>query len=51
MAWLSIQNLSKKINNNTIVNNINFSQEQQQNIAIAGATGSGKTTLLKMIVY
>jgi ABC-type sugar transport system ATPase subunit len=49
MAWLSIQNLSKKINNNTIVNNINFSQEQQQNIAIAGATGSGKTTLLKMI--
>ncbi|MEI2709442.1 MAG: hypothetical protein V9E96_10570 [Chitinophagaceae bacterium] len=45
MAWLSIQNLSKKINNNTIVNNINFSQEQQQNIAIAGATRFGQNNI------
>jgi iron(III) transport system ATP-binding protein len=32
-----------------IVNDISFSQEHNQKIAIAGATGSGKTSLLKMI--
>ncbi len=49
MAWLTVDNLSKNINNQLVVNNIQFTQEQNQPIAIAGSTGSGKTTLLKMI--
>lgn len=49
MAFLSVENLTKEINNNKVVNDISFNQEIKQNIAIAGSTGSGKTTLLKMI--
>lgn len=49
MAWLSVEQLEKKIKEQSIVTSVSFKQEQQQKIAIAGATGSGKTTLLKMI--
>ncbi len=49
MALLSVKNLSKNINGNIAVDNISFSQQSLQKIAIAGETGSGKTTLLKLI--
>lgn len=49
MAFLSVENLTKEINYHKVVNNISFTQEAKQNIAIAGSTGSGKTSLLKMI--
>lgn len=49
MAWLSVENIEKKIGEQAIVQPVNFTQQQQQKIGIAGATGSGKTTLLKMI--
>ncbi|MBX2930882.1 MAG: ABC transporter ATP-binding protein [Chitinophagaceae bacterium] len=49
MSWLKVEELSKIIKGNIVVNNINFTQNKQEHIAIAGATGSGKTTLLKMI--
>lgn len=49
MAWLSVENIGKKIGDQVIVQAVSFTQQQQHKIAIAGATGSGKTTLLKMI--
>ena len=49
MALLTVSGISKKENGKFIVNDINFTQEPFQKIAIAGETGSGKTTLLKMI--
>ncbi len=49
MAWLTVKECSKIIKTETVVNNVNFTVEAFQKVAIAGATGSGKTTLLKMI--
>ncbi len=49
MAFLKIEQISKKQGNTITVNNISFTQNQFQNIAIAGETGSGKSTLLKMV--
>jgi ABC-type glutathione transport system ATPase component len=49
MAWLSVQQCSKIIQNETVVNNVSFTVQALEKIAIAGATGSGKTTLLKMM--
>lgn len=49
MAWLTVNGCSKIIKTETVVNNVNFTVEAFQKVAIAGATGSGKTTLLKMI--
>jgi ABC-type sulfate/molybdate transport systems ATPase subunit len=50
MTLLTVSNLfSNPQTGNFTVKNINFSQQQFQNIAIAGETGSGKTTLLKII--
>lgn len=49
MPFLKINNLSKEEKGNLIINNVSFTQERFNKIAIAGATGSGKTSLLKMI--
>ncbi len=49
MAVLTVSGLSKSERGKRIVNDINFTQQISQKIAIAGETGSGKTTLLKMI--
>lgn len=49
MALLTVSGLSKNERGKAIVNDINFTQQFFQKIAIAGETGSGKTTLLKMI--
>lgn len=49
MAILEVSALSRMEEGALVVNNISFSQEQGQKLAIAGATGSGKTSLLKMI--
>jgi ABC-type sugar transport system ATPase subunit len=49
MAWLTVNGISKQENRSFTVNNVFFTQDQFQKIAIAGETGSGKTTLLKMI--
>jgi len=48
-SLLSVQSVSKAINNNPVVNEVSFLQQESQKIAIAGETGSGKSTLLKMI--
>lgn len=49
MALLRVEQVSKQEGEKLVVNNISFSQEPLQKIAIAGETGSGKTSLLKMI--
>jgi iron(III) transport system ATP-binding protein len=49
MALLQIQHISKKVEDNIIIDDISFEQQALQKIAIAGESGSGKTTLLKMI--
>jgi len=49
MALLQVQNISKRIGDNIIIDDISFEQNALQKIAITGASGSGKTTLLKMI--
>lgn len=46
---LEIKNVSKKFNNNLILNNLNISFEKSKIVGILGPNGSGKTTLLKMI--
>ncbi|RTL60980.1 MAG: ABC transporter ATP-binding protein [Sphingobacteriales bacterium] len=49
MALLHVEQVSKWEGEKQVVNNLSFSQEALQKIAIAGETGSGKTSLLKMI--
>jgi ABC-type sugar transport system ATPase subunit len=49
MTLLTVSNVSKQLENNTVLSNINFSQKKLQKLAIAGETGSGKSTLLKII--
>lgn len=49
MGFLEVSNISKKHGNNTVVEDLSFSQARFQKLAIAGETGSGKSTLLKMI--
>jgi iron(III) transport system ATP-binding protein len=49
MALLEVKNISKKIEGNIIIDDINFEQQVLQKIAVAGESGAGKTTLLKII--
>ncbi|MEO7463267.1 MAG: ATP-binding cassette domain-containing protein, partial [Ferruginibacter sp.] len=49
MHLLEVSNVSKINQDNTVVYDLSFTQEQGENIAIAGETGSGKTTILKLI--
>jgi ABC-type sugar transport system ATPase subunit len=49
MKLLTVKEIYKRGEKGFIINNISFSQQQFQKIAIAGETGSGKSTLLKII--
>ncbi len=49
MPFLHISGISKQYHGSFSLNNINFTQDHLEKIAIAGETGSGKTTLLRMI--
>ena len=49
MALLTIENLSKAWAGNLVVNDLSFSVQVSEQLAIVGETGSGKTTLLKMM--
>jgi len=49
MFALKINNLSHKINNQKILNDINFELEKDKIACILGPSGCGKTTLLKLI--
>ena len=49
MFALRINNLSHKINNNNILQNISLEIEDDKIACILGPSGCGKTTLLKLI--
>ena len=49
MQLLNISGIHKKIDQDFSLNDIHFTQQASQKIAIAGETGSGKSTLLKII--
>ncbi|MCB2406849.1 ABC transporter ATP-binding protein [Hymenobacter lucidus] len=49
MSWLSVSEISLQERENTVLENISFSQRQFQKLAIAGETGAGKSTLLQII--
>ena len=49
MHALKIENLSHKINNKLILNDINLDLEKDKIACLLGPSGSGKTTLLKLI--
>ncbi len=49
-AIIYTKNLSKKFNNNEVLNNINISFNKEKITGIIGYNGSGKTVLLKIIV-
>lgn len=44
------KNVNIKINNNTILENLNFTIKQAQNIAIIRDNGSGKTVIAKTLI-
>lgn len=47
---LEVKNLTKKIGQNKILDNISFNIEKNKIIGLVGKNGAGKTTLLKSIV-
>ena len=49
MNLLSIDSLSKKFGDRTILNQISFGIAKGEKIALVGSNGSGKTTLLQLI--
>jgi ABC-type sugar transport system ATPase subunit len=49
MVILEVDGISKKGEKEFVLNNISFTQNKLQKIAIAGETGSGKSSLMKII--
>ena len=50
MSILSVNHLSKKINNKIILENISFSLDEGHIVGLVGANGAGKTSLMKVIL-
>jgi len=50
MKVLSVKNLKVVLNDQTIIENLNFEVEEGENLAIIGPNGSGKTVLLKTLL-
>lgn len=49
MTVVQMKNVSKKIKNHTILDNLNFDFEENQIVGFLGKNGSGKTSLMKII--
>ena len=46
---ISLQNISKKFDDTTVLNNVNVTFEADKTYAIIGSSGAGKSTLLRCI--
>jgi ABC-type polar amino acid transport system ATPase subunit len=46
---LELKNISKQFNNKTVIDNVSYTFNKGEIIAITGKSGSGKSTLLKII--
>ena len=51
MAILEVQNIEKHFGDTRVLEDITFSLEQGQALAIIGSSGSGKTTLLRCLNF
>ena len=51
MAILEVNNLKKRFGTTAVLNDVSFSLEQGQVLAIIGSSGSGKTTLLRCLNF
>ena len=51
MAILEVHNAAKRFGSSEVLNNISFSLEEGEVLAIIGASGSGKTTLLRCLNF
>ena len=49
-TFLRSKTIAEKFNNRILFENVNFTIQHGEKIAIVGPNGSGKTTLLKMIM-
>ena len=51
MAFLQVENLHKNFGSTRVLENISFSMEKGEVLAIIGSSGSGKTTLLRCLNF
>ncbi len=49
MDWLVVEQVSKQIGGQSVLQSLSFQQKRGEKIGIAGSTGAGKSTLLKII--
>lgn len=47
---ITFENVSIKLNNNTILENLNFTIHKNENVALIGDNGSGKTVISKTLI-
>lgn len=51
MAILEVKNIRKQFDSTTVLNDVSFSLEEGNALAIIGSSGSGKTTLLRCLNF
>jgi ABC-type Fe3+/spermidine/putrescine transport system ATPase subunit len=49
MTKLTIKNLKKSFNGNTVINNVSFDVSEGEFCILLGPSGCGKTTVLRLI--
>ena len=50
VSVLTVDNISKKINSKTILQDVSFNLEKGEIVGLVGANGAGKTSLMKVIL-
>ena len=51
MAILEVKNIGKQFDSTMVLNDVSFSLEEGNALAIIGSSGSGKTTLLRCLNF
>ena len=49
MVCISVDSLFKKMNDRVLFQDVTFSIQEQEKVALIGTNGSGKSTLLKIL--